>query len=928
VRPAIWFCLLVLTTAALSAGPPAWAATPQTVLRSVHPPCATCIVVSVTPEQVVVLPPELHGLEILVAVAATDSDMGEIPGLLDTIVRRGGHPGILLRGLPPEASLSNLSLVPTIILDVRASSLPLETLVFELRKHLTALRAAARGPLKLGVEPPEVLAGALQEQMAAGYWDVLVSESDSGAPGRWVRGGDLADAGRALAMTRTAQAERWLVRAPEDADTGRRILSDLASAARFLSAGLVHAGDDVRIACGDVQNADVYLNPASLDRVALLEACDERSRVTVEPATPIERVQLSSGEAIVRVAEAAADRFATDARVAAPRRLTVEEIVARHQAAAVHQAAFVHTLISTGTLTVTFEAPGFPAPVTVSSETTIYRDAVRTELEQRALTVNGIAFRQRGIPRLPIIEPERVAAPPLVITLGDKYRYRLAGEETVGGIRAYVVTFDPRSARESLFHGRAWIAADDFGLVRVEAAQTGLRGPVVSSEQIDEFRRTSGGAWVLARSDVRQLYQGAAYRTPIHRVLNLTVHDVNAADFDARRHAAYASEHTILRDTPAGYRYLEGEARRAASAAVATGPAPGFPQKPLSATPAAPTMDDGARAGSRVRTLAFGVIVDPNISQPLPFAGLSYLDFNLFGTGAQFNGFFGGTYGQMAFSVPSVGGTGWQVAGQAFGIASSYNDRVFVSGREQYDRNVRQRPAFASVWLLRPLTPRLAVRAGYELDYTHFARSGATAPDFEAPADQVAHGLRLALEGQRGGWDSTLWWSASRRAGWRAWGRHDSGDYLPRHADFQRYGWSVARSVIVSPRLVGRGEVSIMGGHDLDRFSEYAFGTFENRLRGYPSALIRYDRGAAVRTALAWSAGRLIRLDGFADMAFVRDSGFGRGVSRFTGIGAAVEAPAPFGTLVAAEWGYGIQGVNADGRRGTHVVRITGYKVF
>ena len=79
----------------------------------------------------------------------------------------------------------------------------------------------------------------------------------------------------------------------------------------------------------------------------------------------------------------------------------------------------------------------------------------------------------------------------------------------------------------------------------------------------------------------------------------------------------------------------------------------------------------GPPATSRVRTLAFGVIVDPNISQPLPFAGLSYLDFNLFGTGTQFNGFFGGSYGQVAFSVPSIARSRWQIAGRAFGIASS-----------------------------------------------------------------------------------------------------------------------------------------------------------------------------------------------------------------------------------------------------------------
>ena len=136
------------------------------------------------------------------------------------------------------------------------------------------------------------------------------------------------------------------------------------------------------------------------------------------------------------------------------------------------------------------------------------------------------------------------------------------------------------------------------------------------------------------------------------------------------------------------------------------------------------------------------------------------------------------------------------------------------------------------------------------------------------------------------------------------------------------------RPIVISPKLVARTEIAVMAGHDLDRFSRFAFGTFENRLHGYPSALIRYDRGGVVRGALAWSAARLMRLDGFADLAFVRDDGFGRGLTKFAGFGAALEAPAPFGTLAAVEWGYGPQGVNSDGRRGTHVVRVTGYKVF
>jgi hypothetical protein len=119
-----------------------------------------------------------------------------------------------------------------------------------------------------------------------------------------------------------------------------------------------------------------------------------------------------------------------------------------------------------------------------------------------------------------------------------------------------------------------------------------------------------------------------------------------------------------------------------------------------------------------------------------------------------------------------------------------------------------------------------------------------------------------------------------------------------------------------------------MGGRDQDRFSRYTFGGFDNRLRGYPAALIRYDRGGVLRASAAWAAGRLLRIDGFADSALVRDAGFGGRLRSFTGVGAAAEVPIPFGTLLTAEWGYGFQGVNTDGSRGTHVVRISGYKMF
>jgi hypothetical protein len=56
----------------------------------------------------------------------------------------------------------------------------------------------------------------------------------------------------------------------------------------------------------------------------------------------------------------------------------------------------------------------------------------------------------------------------------------------------------------------------DFGMVRVSAVQTGLRGPITASEQTDEYALDGQGRWLLARSDVHQTYEGASIRTPIH----------------------------------------------------------------------------------------------------------------------------------------------------------------------------------------------------------------------------------------------------------------------------------------------------------------------------------------------------------------------------------------------------------------------------
>jgi hypothetical protein len=898
-------------------------------------PCVACQALSVASDDVSQLPDRLSGTRMLLRVAP-GMPAGEGTSAIEALRRRGAVPGLHLTGIPAEDDPLLAAGVDTFLFDVAAGDADRQA--FDLKRALSLVRGR-RPSAVLMIAASSGVSAALRERGLDSYADGFLPAA------RPIRSAEeLLTPGSDLDFFARPQPSRsdpgvvWLL--PAQTEVARQIATVAAQLQTWLPSGLVPVPGRA-LQCGGNRPLTTFLNPLTLDLVAVSRSsapCPLPAIVTSDsPGVTAERYDVGLFDVVMasvfRVRVNGGDRFAAGVDVAAARSLAIDEIIARHQAAAARQAAEVRASIATGSFTLTFEAPGFVAPISITSQMTIYTGDGRTDLQQHEIRVNGVLFTARGgVPRLPIIEPERAAAPPLAITLSDVYRYRLAGRDTANGRDAYLVAFAPRDRRAPLYEGRAWIDVETFGMVRVSAAQTGLKGPITVSEQDDEFE-WEDGRWRPARSNVRQNYEGAAVKTPIHRLLVIDRYEVNPSDFEARRAAAYASNDVMLRDTPEGYRYLKHESGLVRRSLGEGGKPEAGSEKPEASLSAeALAKADAARViagrADRIRTLAFGVIVDPNISVPLPFAGLSYVDFNLFGTGTQFSGFFGGSYGQVAFSAPSLGGTRWQLAGRAFGIASSYNDRAFERGLEQYTLDIRQRPAQAAVWLLRPLSARTALRLEYDWDYTKFGEGEVMDPAFVVPSNQNAHALRVGLDVQRAGWQASAWGSYARRIGWQPWGLPGAPGYEPGHADYTRYGASVLRSQALSPRVTTRIEAAVMAGRDLDRFSRFAFGTFDNRLRGYPSALVRYDRGGVVRTAVAWSVARALRLDFFADTAEVHDPGFGPGLRNYTGFGAAVESPAPFGTLVAVEWGYGVQGVNARGQQGTHVVRISGYKVF
>src|SRR5262245_21172058 len=591
--------------------------------------------------------------------------------------------------------------------------------------------------------------------------------------------------------------------------------------------------------------------------------------------------------------------------VTGARPLTVGEIVARHQAQQRRQDAIVKTTIATGSTTLLFEVPDVAAPITITADTTIFRGPDGTNIEERGIRVNGAPIGGGGAasaPELPLIEAERISTPPLLIALDEAYQYALAGEEPVGGSRCYVVRFEPVASGRGLASGRAWIDTKAFTLRRLQIVQPDLRGAIVSSEQVDEFGSVSvdgDTVWLPVETKIFQTYEGAGFRTPIHRTITVRHYDVNSRGFAGQLAAAFASDNVMLRETGDGLRYLlkrDGTAERS----IAT------------------------RGNHTIRSLIGGVLVDPNISRPLSFAGLSYVNLDLFGRGGQLNVFFGGVFGQASWPIPAIAGTRWQAHGKVFGIGAQYNDRVFRNGREQYSENLLQQPGYVSLGVLRPLTSRIRLTVDYSLAITAFEPTANTPPLFEVPGDVVDHGALLAIDADRGAWSLRGWWNPVRRSGWRPWGLPGTFDAATR--DYQRYGARMTRTIALHPSLSSRFEMSWMGGRDLDRFSRYGFDAFDNPLHGYPTSSIRYDRGAVVRSATAWTP-RGVRVDAFADAAFVHDPGWASATRTHPGIGGGVESAGPFRTLLSVEWGYGFRTPRTGGH-GTQTARITVYRGF
>ena len=612
---------------------------------------------------------------------------------------------------------------------------------------------------------------------------------------------------------------------------------------------------------------DAFGTPARPLAESAWDSATETTRFAVPHSQRPQLVELRYQES------AHAARTEVNERVLPP----VGEIVFRHQQVQASQDRRLTTTIANARIETHFRPNATDSGFDVVSENRFFSDEAGSEWEETSFTLNGSKWG-RNRPPFPLLQPEKVLSLPLDLRLTRDYIYRLEGVDRVGEHACYAVRFEPRQEGQSLYRGTLWIDTSSFVRVKVQAVQTRLSAPVVSNEEVQYFSPEAApdGApfYLMSRFTSRQVMLVAGRNLLVERLVRFSDFEVNAQDFLERRASARASDNVMYRDTDRGLRHFvkKGQERVVQDRPVTT-----------------------------AKAAVVGVTVDPSFDYPLPILGINYLDFEFLGKDTQLALLFGGVLGLANVQWPKAIGSKVDLSVDLFAIAVAVNDMVFDSAGELSDERLRDHPFSTGVNLGYQLSSFQKLLVSYQFRYDAWAVDSETAPDFTPPADGVTNGIGLGYEYRRAGYSLLLGGAHYRRARWEAWGTGE--EYSPEQRTYWRYTASLTKDFFLRGVHKVHLNVAYFGGKRLDRFSKYQFGMFDdNKVRGVPSAAVRFEELAMFRAAYSLNLFELYRLDLFLDQAVGR-SGPGSPREGVTGLGLGLNFRAPWGTMFRAEVG-------------------------
>ncbi len=627
------------------------------------------------------------------------------------------------------------------------------------------------------------------------------------------------------------------------------------------------------------------------------------------------RLSLSLANGPLGVALVAREQLPTEAAKAAvgvsvTRGLTADEILAKHQAWRAARDARWKTLTARNTMSMRFRFAELNNTVDLAlAGRFFYEKGGGYDWAWSEAYFNGVRWKGKKIPELPLLQPEKVSDMPLALTFDDAYAYTLAGEDTVNGVPCWALDFTPRAAASDkpLYAGTVWVAKADFAAIRTRTRQLNLAAEMQAVDEVSDFGEVPApdggpplrlpthttGQWIL---------KTFSRTTVIERESTLSDVRLDPPGFLTERQAAFASPDVMVRDTEKGVRYLE-------------------------------KTKEGGRVvtADTKRGHLFGVggfFYDGSYDYPLPLLGIYYVDLDFQKRHEQLQVFFGGILLAASYNQPHLFGTAIDAGVDVFGIAIRGNDSLYVDGTEDKAQRVKSR-SFAGIFKAGvPLGRHVKLTATLGETHRDFAADDTeTSPAFVIPSDHWV----TRLEGQAV-WDYRGWalsgrYAWNKRSRWDPWGFAGNRDYDPGKDEYRTYSLELAKDFHLPRFQRIRSSLAYFGSDNTDRFSKYTFGFYGGTsLRGFRSGALRAEEAFTSKFAYGYVFGDAFRLELIYEDARVKDPAASLDWAYFSGVGLSGELPGPWSTLVRFDAGTPVAGRNR-GQTGV-VLSLTFLKIF
>lgn len=559
---------------------------------------------------------------------------------------------------------------------------------------------------------------------------------------------------------------------------------------------------------------------------------------------------------------------------------SVAEIIARYQQAQGAQDVRLRRYVANATMIQSFRTTSTDPGWDVVTENRYFADGPAVEWEERSFRLNGTKWGANR-PPFPLLQAEKVLSLPLDLRLSADYDYALDGVDRIDGRECYVVRFTPVDDAKSLYKGTIWIDRRTFEKVKLQTVQTRMSAPVLSSDETQFFTTigTIDGREVqrLTRLIGRQTMLVAGRSLAVERLITFTDHQLNPEDFETQRLAARNGSGIMYRDTDDGLRYFV---------------------KKDGVRQVADTQTTSARA------LALGVTYDPSFDFPIPLGGINYLDFDFLDKDTQLAVVFGGVLALVNVQRPKLIGDRIGASLDLFAIAVPGNDRTYGATAERPGERVVTVPFSTGLNVMWQATEFQRVTGSYQFRFDYFGRDALTDPAFVEPTSGATNGVGLSWDWKRAGYSLVVGGTAYMRAVWKPWGA--PGDFRPGHRDYLKYSASLTRAYVFGLQKFSLN-AAYYGGQDLDRFSKYQFGFFDdNRIHGVPAAGVRFAELGMFRGSYSFNLFEQYRFDLFLDHALGLDTAVSDRWQHVTGLGAGFNVRGPRGTMLRGDFGKGL----------------------